>query len=247
MSGVGSFERVVSDSMATGLRWRRRGADKNFREHVHVLCRWPEDYSNRSASEAPTVGCEYQCPSVRRPHNELEVTVHLILAVTITLLVASGAMAQTPPADPAAGARSISVEQQADQADFLAFLDRLDAVLQRFANGDADAFKDVWDHTDDVTVAGGFGGAIVQGWNVLSPRLSGVADTYTNTLFTTRRIAAGATRDFGYVIQHEYFRREEAGEPYRQYRVTMLFRLAAGEWKLFHRHADAQMEFRVPD
>jgi len=171
----------------------------------------------------------------------------LLIAVSITLLVTSGAMAQAAPADPLAGPRSAPLEQHADQADFVAFLDRLDAVLQRFVNGDADGFKEIWAHTDDVTVAGGFGGEIVQGWNVLSPRLSGVADTYSETYFSTRRIAARATGDFGYVIQHEYFRREEAGEPYRQYRVTMLFERETGEWKLFHRHADAQMDFRVPD
>jgi ketosteroid isomerase-like protein len=171
----------------------------------------------------------------------------VIIAITITLLVTSCAMAQTVPTDAAAGPRSTSLEQHADQANFVAFLDRLDAVLQRFVNGDSDAFKAVWAHTDDVTVAGGFGGEIVQGWNVLSPRLSGVADTYSNTVFNTRRIATGATGDFGYVIQHEYFRREAAGEPYRQYRVTMLFRQEADDWKLFHRHADAQMDFRVPD
>jgi ketosteroid isomerase-like protein len=171
----------------------------------------------------------------------------VITAITITLLVTSCAMAQTVPAEAAAGSRSTPLEQHADQANFLAFLDRLDAVLQRFVNGDSDAFKDVWAHTNDVTVAGGFGGEIVQGWNLLSPRLSGVADTYSKTYFDTRRIATGATGDFGYVIQHEYFRREEAGEPYRQYRVTMLFRQEGGEWKLFHRHADGQMDFRVPD
>jgi ketosteroid isomerase-like protein len=170
----------------------------------------------------------------------------LIVAIGFTLLATSGAMAQTTSAGSAAGPRPVPLEQHPDQAGFMAFLDRLDEVLQRFVNGDADGFNDVWAHADDVTVAGGFGGEIVQGWNVLSPRLSGVATTYSKTFFSTRRIAARATGDFGYVIQHEYFRREEAGEPYRQYRVTMLFRQDAGEWKLFHRHADAQMDFRVP-
>jgi ketosteroid isomerase-like protein len=171
----------------------------------------------------------------------------LIIALSITLLVTLGSMAQIAPADAAAEPRSQPLQQHADGADFMAFLDQLDAALQRFVNGDADGFKDVWAHADDVTVAGGFGGEIVQGWHVLGPRLSGVADAYSETFFSTRRIATRASGDFGYLIQHEYFRREEAGEAYRQYRVTMLFRREGGEWKLFHRHADAQMEFRVPD
>jgi hypothetical protein len=170
----------------------------------------------------------------------------LVVAFSIIiLLVTSGAITSPLYAESAAGMRSL--EQHPDSADFTAFLDRLDAALQRFVNGDADPFKDLWAHAEDVTVAGGFGGEIVQGWSVLGPRLSRVADTYSKTFITTRRIALGATGDLGYLIQHEYFRREEAGEPYRQYRVTMLFRQEAGEWKLIHRHADSQMDFRVPD
>ena len=171
----------------------------------------------------------------------------LISALSITLLVTLGPTAQISSADASAEPCSLPLEQHSDEADFMAFLDRLDAALQRFVNGDADGFKDAWAHTDDVTVAGGFGGEIVQGWNVLGPRLSGVAHAYSDTVFSTRRISTRATGDLGYLIQHEYFRRQEAAEPYRHYRVTMLFRREAGAWKLFHRHADAQMEFRVPD
>jgi ketosteroid isomerase-like protein len=169
----------------------------------------------------------------------------LITVIMITVLFAPVAMAQTAAADSAAASRSIP-EQHSGEADFVAFLDQLDVALQRFVNGDADGFKAAWAHADDVTVAGGFGGEIVQGWNVLSPRLSGVANAYSDTVFSTSRIGTRATGDFGYVIQHEYFHREGAEEPYRQYRVTMLFRREAGEWKLFHRHADSQMDFRIP-
>lgn len=171
----------------------------------------------------------------------------LIVGITIALLVNAHATAEISPADAPAAERLASRSQWNNQADFPAFLDRLDVVVQRFVNGDADAFKNVWAHSDDVTVAGGFGGEIVQGWKVLGPRLSGVADTYSNTFFSTRRISTGSTEDLGYLIQHEYFGAEEGGEPYRRYRVTMLFRREAGEWKLFHRHADAQMDFRLPD
>lgn len=163
------------------------------------------------------------------------------------LLVTSSVMAQAAPTDSAADPRLASRQQHPDEDDFMAFLDRLDGAIQDFVNGDVDGFKNAWAHADDVTVAGGFGGEIVQGWAALSPRLSGVASAYSETFFSTRRIATRAVGDFGYVIQHEYFRHEQAGEPYRQYRVTMLFRREAGEWQLFHRHADAQMEFSVPD
>jgi hypothetical protein len=54
----------------------------------------------------------------------------LIIAITIILLVTPGAMAQAAPPDSAAEPRSIPLEQHPDEADFVAFLDRLDAALR---------------------------------------------------------------------------------------------------------------------
>jgi ketosteroid isomerase-like protein len=172
---------------------------------------------------------------------------YVALALVVALLVAPDATAQSVPAHLDCAHNHATPDHHPQESDFALFLDRLDVAIEEFTNGDAAAFKAAWAHTDDVTVAGGFGGEIVQGWDTLGPRLSGVAATYTDTEFSTRRIAARASGDLAYVIQHEYFRRGEAAEPYRQYRVTMLFRCEAGEWRLFHRHADSQMDFRVPD
>jgi hypothetical protein len=130
---------------------------------------------------------------------------------------------------------------------FEQFLDRLDESIIQFVNGDDAAFKQLWSHAEDITVAGGFGGEIVQGWQTISPRLSGVSTTYSNTLYSTQRIATQSHDNFGYLVQHEYFHRNGETEPYRQYRTTMLFRLESGEWKLFHRHADSQVVFQARD
>jgi hypothetical protein len=121
---------------------------------------------------ATDLHCRWSTPPTAGDTN-----MRLIVAIGITLLVSASAVAHTVPVGSATGTCQIPRAQDPDQADSAAFLDRLDAVLQRFVNGDANAFKDVWSHTDDVTVAGGFGGESVQGWSVLSPRLSGVADS----------------------------------------------------------------------
>jgi ketosteroid isomerase-like protein len=131
--------------------------------------------------------------------------------------------------------------------EFEQFLDRLDKSIFQFVNGDDAAFKQVWSHAEDITVAGGFGGEIAQGWETINPRLSQVSASYSNTLYSTQRISKQSAGNFGYLVQHEYFHRNGETEPYRQYRTTMLFRLESGEWKLFHRHADAQVVFQARD
>lgn len=81
----------------------------------------------------------------------------------------------------------------------------------------------------------------------IGQRLSSVSAFYSNTEYRTKRISHGFDGDFGYLVQHEYFHRPGEPEPYQQYRVTMLFRIESGEWKLFHRHADSQVVFQARD
>jgi hypothetical protein len=131
--------------------------------------------------------------------------------------------------------------------EFGQFIDQLDRAINQFVNGNDSDFKLAWSHAEDVTVAGGFGGEVVQGWETIGPRLSRVSASYANTQYTTERISHGSNGGFGYLIQHEYFSHPEETEPYQQYRVTMLFRIESGEWKLFHRHADSQVIFQARD
>jgi hypothetical protein len=134
--------------------------------------------------------------------------------------------------------------QSNERTEFELFLDQLDQTINQFVNGDDSGFKQAWSHTENITVAGGFGGQIVQGWETIGPRLSIVSASYANTQYSTDRIASRSAGDFGYVVQHEYFHWPGESEPYQQYRTTMLFRFESGEWKLFHRHADSQVVFQ---
>ncbi len=164
----------------------------------------------------------------------------IAFAFTLTLLV---------PVDglPEQAEDTLLIVEQDQNIEFAQFLDQLDRAINQFVNGNDSDFKQVWAHSEDITVAGGFGGEIVQGWETIGPRLSRVSASYTNTLYTTERISHGSNGEFGYLIQHEYFSHPEETEPYQQYRVTMLFRIESGEWKLFHRHADSQVVFQARD
>ena len=58
------------------------------------------------------------------------------------------------------------------------------------------------------------------------------------------RLVSHVSGDLAYVIQAEHLRyrvRGETGEASRDYRVTMIFRREALEWRIVHRQADTQL------
>jgi hypothetical protein len=167
---------------------------------------------------------------MKKQHTAIHTCRLLILLIPVLLLTVTTGFSQT-----------------SERPGFEQFLDQFDRAIIQFVNGDDEAFKQAWSQTENITVAGGFGGPIVQGWETINPRLSLVSASYANTLYSTDRIASHSAGDFGYVILHEYFHRPGEPEPYQQYRTTMLFRLESGEWKLFHRHADSQLVFQARD
>ena len=50
------------------------------------------------------------------------------------------------------------------------FCDQRRGAIERFVNGDAGPYKQLWSHADDVTIFGGWG-AYEQGWDAVSRRL----------------------------------------------------------------------------
>jgi len=138
----------------------------------------------------------------------------------------------------------------ADENNFKTFLDELDNAVYEFLNGDAEAFKSIWLHSEDITIAGGFGGRIEKGWDKIGERLDRVNAVYEKAEFSTERISYATSGEIGYLVQHEHIKFFSSGntvESERNYRVTMIFKLEEGEWKLVHRHADPSMNWQPPD
>jgi ketosteroid isomerase-like protein len=121
--------------------------------------------------------------------------------------------------------------------DFAAFLTAMDAAQ----NGRAAPYKALWSRADDVTLAGGLGGRIEKGWADVERRLDWVATQFSKGTNRIDRLVATASGDLGYVVQAEHIRYVvpgEARETTREYRVTMVFRREAGQWRIVHRQAD---------
>ena len=132
---------------------------------------------------------------------------------------------------------------------FSAFLARMDAAQVELQNGKPDAYKRLWAQTDDVTLSGGFGGAIEKGWAAVSKRLDWAGGNFSNGKNSITRLVTNVDRKLAYVVQLERidFVVPETGRPaHRDYRVTMIFRRDRNEWRIVHRHADSQTSRQPP-
>jgi ketosteroid isomerase-like protein len=137
----------------------------------------------------------------------------------------------------------------AETARFVAFLDEVDAAQLQLQNGDAAAFKSLWSRADDITLSGGFGGTVEQGWTAIGARLDWVAAQFSNGRTQRERIVTNVSGDLAYLVQLEHIQFRVPGQETdvrRDYRVTMVFRREAPGWRLVHRQADAQMQKAAP-
>jgi ketosteroid isomerase-like protein len=119
---------------------------------------------------------------------------------------------------------------------------------EEFEKGNPQPFKDICSHADDVTILGGFGG-FEKGWNAqvekrydwASARFKGGEsqrhDVENISLVVTPELA------YSVDIERTRFRAANAQEARSMaLRVTSIFRLEDGDWKLVHRHADPLVE-----
>jgi ketosteroid isomerase-like protein len=133
--------------------------------------------------------------------------------------------------------------------EFQAMLAKVDAAQLDLQNGKPEAFKSLWSHADDITLAGGFGGGIEKGWELISHRLDWVGAQYSKGTHAHQRIVVNVSGDLGYVVQMEHIRFHvpgQAKESTRDYRVTMVFRREPDGWRIVHRQADSQMMKQAP-
>lgn len=126
-------------------------------------------------------------------------------------------------------------------------IDRLRAAIGGVAGGDPHAIQALYSTRDDVTAFYGWGGyergrdAVRQRWDWAAAQFAGGTVSY-QTLTTV------VTAEMAYTTDLETFRVRlaGAGKPVEwSNRVTHIFRLEDGAWRLVHRHAN-RLEARSP-
>lgn len=115
------------------------------------------------------------------------------------------------------------------------------AATTAFLNRDLAPWKNVCSHRDDVTIVGGWGG-YERGWcQQVEKRYEWAAARIKSGHVEFENIALVATSEMAYRVDIERARICLAGskeEVPMALRVTTIYRLEDGAWKMVHRHAD---------
>ena len=118
-------------------------------------------------------------------------------------------------------------------AEWRAFVARIDAAQEAFAHGRPAEFKALWAHTSDVTLAGGHGGVVERGWDKVGARLDWASTTYQDGDRSNQIISSHVGDDFAYLVRNEVIEAKIGGRSDRQrqeLRVTMVFRRTSDGW-----------------
>jgi ketosteroid isomerase-like protein len=121
-------------------------------------------------------------------------------------------------------------------------IERYFRAQREFLRGNPEPVKDLFSHTEDVTLANPYGPP-VRGWEKVSKSIEHAASLRSDGQFVEWQIVAKyVTAELAYVLQIE---RAETKIGTREQitplavRSTMIFRPEEdGEWKIVHRHAD---------
>jgi ketosteroid isomerase-like protein len=120
-------------------------------------------------------------------------------------------------------------------------IERLHAAMNAAVSGDASAIKALYSHRADVTGFYGWGGYEV-GWERVSRRWDWAAEQFKGgEPVTYQTLTTVITAELAYTTEIETIRVRVDGMDERtewSNRVTHVFRLEDGEWRLVHRHAN---------
>jgi ketosteroid isomerase-like protein len=125
---------------------------------------------------------------------------------------------------------------------------RLRAAMADVANGDTAAIKALYSHRGDATSFFGWGG-YEKGWGAVEQRWDWAGRQFQGGTVHHVNVTTVLTAELAYTTDIETFEVRMAGMdgPARwSNRVTHVFRLEDGAWRLVHRHANRLEEQYAP-
>lgn len=123
---------------------------------------------------------------------------------------------------------------------FAAAVAALHAAMARVANGDISGITALYSHCSEATSFYGWGG-FEKGWDAVARRWGWAGQQFKGGTVSYQNITTVVTAELAYTTDIETFHARMAGmEVPTQWsnRVTHVFRLEQGEWRLLHRHAN---------
>ena len=130
--------------------------------------------------------------------------------------------------------------QQKPPQPFDTAIARLHAAMAKVANGDISGITALYAHGDDATSFYGWGG-YEKGWDAVSARWDWAGRQFKGGTVSHQNLTTVVTETLAYTTDIETFKvRMEGMDAPTQWsnRVTHVFQLVAGEWRLLHRHAN---------
>lgn len=127
-----------------------------------------------------------------------------------------------------------------DAPSFEHALARLRAALADVANGDVAAIKALYARTGDATSFYGWGG-YEKGWEQVARRWDWAGQQFKGGTVRHENLTTVVTAELAYTTDIETFETDMGGmdgPASWSNRVTHVFRLIEGEWRLIHRHAN---------
>jgi ketosteroid isomerase-like protein len=139
----------------------------------------------------------------------------------------------------------MAVPEQLEEA-----IARYHESLAEFIKGNPEPFKESFSHSDEVSLANPFRPAAV-GWADADETMTAAAELWREgEVVSFDPVAELITPELGYVLEIERYRAKMGGAGELtpvNLRVTSIFRLEDGTWKVVHRHADPITEPRSAD
>ena len=118
---------------------------------------------------------------------------------------------------------------------------RLHAAMGDVARGDVRAIKALYSHSGDATSFYGWGG-YERGWEAVSARWDWAGQQFKGGTVSYQNVTTVVSPDLFYTTDIESFRMNAmdgmSGSTGWSNRVTHIFRLENGEWRLLHRHGN---------
>jgi len=137
---------------------------------------------------------------------------------------------------------------QMSRQPFATAVERLREAMAQVTNGDVSGIKALYAHGDDATSFYGWGG-YEKGWEAVSQRWDWAGRQFKGGTVSYENVTTVVTAELAYTTDIETFevRMEGMDRPTQwSNRVTHIFRLEGGEWRLLHRHANRLEEQYEP-
>ncbi len=127
------------------------------------------------------------------------------------------------------------------ESEFNQAVENYHQALREFVKGKPELQKEMFSHHDDVTLANPFGG-VKQGWKQVGEELEHASSLLSEgNGYLFENISKWLTPELALIFEIERFKGKLGGKQDivpMALRVTTVFRMEDGNWKVLHRHAD---------